>query len=258
MVHLNAPVVRYMSSPAHTLPADADLQEAERRLAALGISSLPVVIGNQLVGVISRTDLLRVGRMHATEGSRRSLLKLPHQGVREVMKQDPICVLDTEPVSAAARLIVQHHVHRVFVVDGTNLLGVLSTRDVMHAVKDARVERSISSLMSSPVLTVDADAPVAQAVDLLAQAHIHGLVVVDGSWPVGLFTQIEALEARDQADNTTVEEVMSYALLCLPPQTQAYRAAAQMAQTHARRVVVVDHRQVLGILTGIDMAALAI
>jgi hypothetical protein len=45
----------------------------------------------------------------------------------------------------------------------------------------------------------------------LEKAHVIGRVVVEDDWPVGLFTQREALDARDRERNTPVEEVMSAA-----------------------------------------------
>ncbi len=245
-----------MTSPAQAISGDADLAEAELRLRQLAISCLAVREGDRLVGVISRTDLLRVGTWAGKD--HHGPLTLPKTPVREIMHKDPITVSPQSPIADAARLMVQHHVHRVFVVEAAHLVGVLSTRDILLSVRDARIDRSIGSFMSTPVLTVPADAPLSQAVDLLSQAHVHGVVVVAGEWPVGLFTQAEALLALGRSDEVPVEEVMSYALLCLPPEMPAHRAAAHMAATRARRVVVVSQRQPVGVLTGVDMAFLAV
>ena len=50
------------------------------------------------------------------------------------------------------------------------------------------------------------------------------------------------------------EEAMSYAMLCLQKDTPLHRAAAHAADTRARRVIVTDKRQTVGIMTGIDFA----
>lgn len=263
MLHLNVPVSHYLVSPVQTISLYDDLHTAAQRMAELSLSSLAVVDGTLLVGAVSRTDLLRAGRvgsMAARGEGRGAVLALPQVQVREVMRAPAITVSRTDSLATAARLMMQHHVHRVFVLEKQHLVGVVSTRDLMRAVRDARSDprlgRDIGSLMSTPVLTVDADAPVSQAIDLLAQAHVRGLVVVENRWPVGLFTQAEALAAREEAPVTPVESVMSYALLCLPPQTPAHRAAGAMHDTRARRVVVVEQREARGVLTGIDLAAL--
>lgn len=253
------PVRCFMSSPVHTISASEDVQEAERRLRALRVSSLAVTNGkdHHLAGVISRTDLLALGRFRAEEGDKNALLRLPHEGLGEVMHRHPICVPPEAPLSAAARRMVEHHIHRVFVTEGERLVGVLSTRDVLRAVVESRVARPISAFMSAPMLSVETTDPVSLAVDRLAQERVQGLVVLEREWPVGIFTQVEALEARDVGAATPVEEVMSCALLCLPVDTPLHRAAAQMAATRARRVVAVDRRQAMGVLTGMDLACAA-
>ncbi len=58
--------------------------------------------------------------------------------------------------------------------------------------------------------------------------------------------------------DTPVEDVMSSAMLCLPSDTLTHRAAAHAAATRARRVVVTDKREMVGIMTGIDFARAAL
>lgn len=85
MGDFSMPVRSHMSAPAHTIAMSAELQKAERRLGALSISSLAMVHGpeHRLVGVISRTDLLAVGRLHAAEGDRRAPAGFPGVGCGE-------------------------------------------------------------------------------------------------------------------------------------------------------------------------------
>jgi CBS domain-containing protein len=69
---------------------------------------------------------------------------------------------------------------------------------------------------------------------------------------VGLFTQREALEARAAPPEATVETFMTPALLCLQHGTPLHRAAALAVATRARRVLALDGRHVVGMLTGLD------
>ena len=77
---------------------------------------------------------------------------------------------------------------------------------------------------------------------------------VENSWPVGLFTQHEALMSRSLPRETPVEQAMDAALLCLDADTPLHRVAAQAAALDARRVVTMRKGQMEGILTGIDLA----
>lgn len=250
------PLVRFfMTSPVTWVRTTDPLAQAQRCLAERGISAVPVLDETERpVGVLSRFDLLRVGRMRARTRRGEVLLELPEQPVAKAMHAGIMLVGPGATVGEAAATLVQHHIHRVYVADGAQLVGVFSTRDVMAAVVAARVETPLADLMNSPVLSVQATDPISLATDRLAEAHVRGVVVLEGEWPVGMFTQTEALEARDMVPTTPVEQVMSYSMICLPPHTPLFRAAGLAAATRARRVLVVEHRGLRGILTGIDFA----
>ena len=252
------PVSLYMTTPVVSVKAAAGLDEVQDALVAHHVSALAVTDdGGRLLGVVSRTDLLHVGRRQA--GMRRGspLLTLPRRPVSEVMEPSVISVDPEDSVAAAAGAMVRHHVHRVFAVKNDSLVGVISTRDVMLAVRDKRIAQPLSERISAPVFTVDFDDPVALAVERLEKAHVSGLVVVEDDWPIGVFGQIEALESKDLPRDTSVEACSSPAMLCLDLGTSLHRAAAQAASMDVRRVIAVSDRRVKGILTGLDFARVA-
>ena len=80
------PVQLYMSSPVHTVGPDDNLAHVQKRLDELRISSLAVVDANdKLMGVISRTDLIRIGRRQAGSRGKAALLTLPNKPVSRRM-----------------------------------------------------------------------------------------------------------------------------------------------------------------------------
>ncbi len=256
MTHFAMPVSLYMNEPVVTIAASASLTEVQRTLHDAAISCVCVLDDDeQPVGVISRTDLLRVGRVEAKKAGKGTLLNLPDKCVRDVMHREVITVAPSTPVSQAADIMVRHRIHRVFVREDDWVSGVFSTKEVLSAICDKRVSTPISEFMTSPVFTVPVSAKVSLAVDRLAKAHISGLVVIDeDEWPVGTFTQNEGLFAQDLPEDTPLDGVMSYAMLCLHVRTPLYRAAAHAHATRARRVLAVEAHQVKGILTGLDFA----
>jgi predicted transcriptional regulator len=252
------PVSLYMSTPVHTVGEDQNLQVVQARLRELSVSSLAVVSDEgTLVGVISQTDLIRVGRRQAGSRGKAALLTLPDKKVSRRMATEVETVDSETPLAVAAERMVESHLHRIFVVDAGQLTGVLSTKDIMLAIRDKRVNQPISQWMSSPVFTVRHSEPISLATERLGKARVAGLVVMENDWPVGLFTQREALEARDEPRDLLVEEAMSSALLALDVDTSLHRAAAQAAELNVRRLVAVRGQKMEGILSGIDFARAA-
>ena len=129
---------------------------------------------------------------------------------------------------------------------------------MLLAIERKRVATPIHEVMSAPAFVIPLGAKLSLATDRLERAHVSGLCVVDeDEWPVGTFTQREALASRDLDGDTPLEEVMSYAMLCLDVRTPLYRAAAYAHATRARRVLAVEDNRVEGVLTGLDFARVA-
>ncbi len=258
---LQSPVATHMTSPVFSVRGDDELAEAERLMAELDVSALPVVQGvharaNRLSGVISRTDLLRAGRVRVSGERREHVLSLPKARVREFMTSTVEVVRPDVRLADAARRMVRQHLHRLFVSENDHLAGVVTTREMMRAVREARVRAPMSELMTKSVVCVKASDPLSLAVDRLAAAHVTGLVVVEDAWPVGLFGQAEALAARDAPPDYTVEEWMDPRFLSLPAETPIHRVAAQALATGARRVLAVGDEGVRGIVSGMDFTDL--
>lgn len=255
MSQFTQPVSDYMTREVESVGPDTLLPEVVRILERFNISAVPVLDGNELVGVVSRTDLLHVGRRNAGTARRAPSLLVPSHRVNGIMRRAPLVVAPQTPLATAARAMTRARIHRIFVVEnGAGLVGVLSTADLAAAVRDARVETPLSVVMSSPLLTIKTSDPLALADQRLEHAHVTGLVVVEDDWPVGLFTQVEAMASRDLPRDTPVDDVFEQALICLPDSTRIHRAAAFAARLDVRRVVACRQREAVGIVSGLDFA----
>ncbi len=249
-------VGEYMVAPVHTAHQSERLAAADARMRELGVSALPVVDDTgQLGGVITTSDLLRIGRMKARGGRRRTLV-LPDSRVGEHMTSPVEVTSATASLAEAARRMVKRHVHRLYVTHTRRVDGVLTTRDLMLAVADARVRDPVRDMVSGSVVAVRSQDPISLAIDRLLASHHRTLVVVEDGWPVGVFAQREALAAKDAPSGTPIDEWMTPALVCVAPDFPAYRAAARAAATGARAVLVTDGPEILGVLTGFDFAGL--
>lgn len=252
------PVNVYMSTPTFVVQVSDSLKRAHELMLTHGVSCLAVVEGDrQLRGIVSRTDLLRIGT--AKERSRWSrALILPDQQVHTVMSPDVISVAIDSSVQEAAAMMVERDVQRVFVTARADVAGVFSTQDAMRALVDLAPEavgtRPLSDFMSSPVKTIGSHVGLGEATRALDDSDVHGLVVIERGRPVGLFAMADALEARRWPPEHPLDELMNLRILSLPADTQMRRAAQQAAATRVRRVLVLDSDQLTGILTGIDFA----
>lgn len=246
-------ISKYMVETVVTVGIDADVAEAEALLRQFGVSALPVLGRDQSVcGVISFTDLIRVGHVLGRMMGSRTALTLPASCVGDVMTPTPALIDAEASLAEAAKLMTEKRYHRLFVTKGDALVGVISTREMMLAVCDAQIADPIAKYASSPVHTIESDKSLFQGIEKLTATNVSGLVVMEDGIASGLFTQLEAVASRDLPSSTKISEVVEYSVIGLPWRTPLYRAAGFAANSRARRVLTMDGTEVRGILTALD------
>ncbi len=256
MAHaFDQPVTRYMASELEIGALDTPIDALARAMQGRRISAIPIVDeSNALVGVVSRTDLIHLGVQNRATRTTSSAMALPRRRARDVMTPTPQTVPVSATVRAAATAMVERGIHRVFATRGPRLAGVVSCVDIAAVVRDAEVDLELSAIMTSPIVSIEASAPLGHAVEVLERLHVTGLVVTDGVRPIGVFTQLDALACRDLPRNTPIDTVHDAAVVCLPATTKLYRAADHVVQPDVQRVIVCKDREAIGIVTGLDFA----
>ncbi len=253
------PVREYMSNALVSVTPETSLADVQGVLEDRDISAVPVLGSDgSLRGIVSTTDLLRVASIElgTTPSVRSAKIVAPSKRASDIMKTDVVTVDEDAPVREAAVKMVAHRIHRVVVLRKGKPAGVISARDAMRAVLFHHIESPIDTVMTSPVETIDLGESIRVAIVQLEAANVRGLVVVDGGWPIGVFTHAEALRCRAVPEsilNAPLEEVMSYEMFCLSRSTPLYRAAGHAIQMRVRRILVVEDRRVCGVLSGFDL-----
>lgn len=246
-----------MSSPVTYGAPDSSAAALLALLEARGCSAVPIVASGHLEGVVSMTDLLRESLREVEPSAPRA--------AADFMRRPVVTTRPDEALDVAAHRMRTARVHRLVVVEAgeggrERVVGVLSTRDVLGELAKLRsleASATLGELMTAPVETIDLSASIDEAVARLVEANVHGLVVVDVESPIGVFTQREALAARrlpSALRQRPVEEVMSYETICLDVTTPIFRAAAHAAQMNVRRLLVVERRRLVGIVSCLDLA----
>jgi CBS domain-containing protein len=123
--------------------------------------------------------------------------------VGALMTRDPIVVYADAPIEEAARLLDAHRIHGLPVVDSEGaLVGVVSQTDMLRARSTQDLWARwpglhVRHLMSSPALTIAADADVEDAVRLMEIQHVHRLVVLEpgGRVPLGIISTSDLVHA---------------------------------------------------------------
>lgn len=122
----------------------------------------------------------------------------------------------------------------------------------------------VADLMRTDLRTIAPEAIIAEAVELLADAHISGLPVVDAKHRlVGVVTTADILQAEAESGNgeararlfdaTTVRELMSSPPRTIAADADLREAAQQMLYLDVHRLFVVTEGALVGVLSQSDL-----
>jgi CBS domain-containing protein len=136
-----------------TVPEDMSVRELASFLLGNQISGAPVVgTDGDLVGVVSMTDIVAAGsgdlglttdRRHPSfylrdleetysdEDVRSFHVEEPDRSVREIMTNTVYSVEVDATVAEVARVMLDGHLHRVLVTQDREVVGIISTSDVL-------------------------------------------------------------------------------------------------------------------------------
>ena len=143
-----------MHTPVVCAAPDEMLTDLERRLVDEDIGGVPVVEDGRLVGVVSRSDYLRVPLvLEALDGYIQERAKwvgpvnairdpsqvpdfherLEHMRVKDAMTRQVVTCSTESPVCEVASGMVDNHIHRVVVVDAEeHPVGIISSLDLVR------------------------------------------------------------------------------------------------------------------------------
>jgi CBS domain-containing protein len=144
-----------MTEHVFTATPDTPLKVVATRMLEYGVSGMPVVDGDRLLGVISETDILFKERTPPDRkgvldwlvhyGEDPPLAKLEARTAGEAMTTPAVTIASGRSVSDAAALMLELRIDRLPVVNGDRLVGIVTRTDLVRAFTraDKAIEREI-------------------------------------------------------------------------------------------------------------------
>jgi len=117
-----------MQAPVHSVTADQSLAAAYAFMQEQRVRHLPVMQDDHLMGVITDRDLRLATSQLRSDPFDSSA------AVADVMSQPPQTAGPLDPIEEAARLMRQHAIGCLPVVDGAALVGIVTGTDLLDAL----------------------------------------------------------------------------------------------------------------------------
>ncbi|MCD6371640.1 MAG: CBS domain-containing protein [Candidatus Aenigmarchaeota archaeon] len=171
---------------------DADVKEAARLMLKHSISSLIVEDEEKIVGILTKTDLIK-----ALEDS--------SEKVEKWMKKKVTILKPEARVLEARKLMIMKNIKRIPIVSGNSLVGIVTERDIAQALGlfrkvsegrhwDERLKQIyVEQIMSKDLVVVKPSDTLGKCVKLMLENGISGLPVIEEGKLVGIITKTDLI-----------------------------------------------------------------
>ncbi|WP_395750169.1 CBS domain-containing protein [Prosthecobacter sp.] len=134
----NDPISHLMSRQVITAHHGDAISKVRALFRTNGMHHIPVVNGEQLVGIITWSDILRVSFGDAFQTDERTVdATLDHTlTLEQVMRKNPVTLAETGTVREAAELLAGGTFHALPIVSGSKLVGIVTTTDLIKYLLD--------------------------------------------------------------------------------------------------------------------------
>ncbi len=234
-----------------TVHPDTPLSEAVALMANARISCLVVAERKKPLGIFTERDLVRAAARHEELGCR---------PIRELMTSPVVTIHGKLNLFEAYGIMLSNKIRHHVVVDSSGrIMGVMSQSDLINVLGlEYFVEmRLVEQIMTTNVKTVPYRFSLSEALARMAAVGISCVIALDGTAPVGILTERDAVRLMAEGidpDKVPVDALMSRPVLTAPVGTTLHAAAMIMKREGIRHIAVVDDSGSLkGIITQTDI-----
>jgi len=208
------PIKLLMTESVITIYPEASISQAAALMLENGVHDIPVV-KNDIVGIVTRTDIVRYVAEHADEIDTK-ILRMMNEDVVSVHRHHTINhVIDEMNKNEIERVIVKDDAGKpVGIISRRNLAlnlltdneGKLSTKSIKMARKSSpggqktyryvkEVPLTAEDIMVAPIISIDVNEKISSAAKKLIEEEVTALPVSDGEEIVGILSRTDIMKS---------------------------------------------------------------
>ncbi len=127
-------VSAFMTKGPLTVTKYTNIYDAKKIMEDHNIRRLPVLDGDRLVGIVSKSDIMEATPSDLSKHSIHELnYILSRMIVSEIMTKHPLTVTPDTPIEVAARLMRRYKIASLPVLDEGQLIGIITESDLFDA-----------------------------------------------------------------------------------------------------------------------------
>lgn len=176
-----------------TLPGSRD--EVLEILKQKHISGVPIVKNGELLGIVTRTDLLK---------------NPEEEQIALIMTRNPVTISPDKSIADAARVILENNIRRLPVVENNILLGIVTIADIVGAIARMNITSPISDYLGDNVVSVWSETPISVVGSIMELAEVKAVPILDSNLAlVGVASDKDLIGASMIEDRTEMSNMSS-------------------------------------------------
>ena len=263
-----------MSSPVYVVGLQENVAHARHLMLSHKISRLPVLDGERLVGIITKKDIAYRLRQSDPIWRRRPIDRIP---IHVLMVPDPVSVTPGTAVRDIAALMVARDFSGVPVLDGKQLVGMVTKTDLLRSTLVNSLTTRAGDLMGEAT-TVNRYHSLDHVINLMSERNEPLVVVNTDGTLAGVITESNVAFFKYSTDSSTglpekdvkmlrkgesggrkrlryvmevhavAEDIMTRPVITIGKEDPVTTAVALMRENGINSVVVMDGTNLAGIV----------
>ncbi len=134
--------------------------------------------------------------------------------VRNAMRRNVIVADPSLTLKEASKVMTKLNIGSLVITKENKLLGIVTSTDILKCIaEDKDVEKTtVEMIMSKPVITIDPDKKIEEAVDVMLKNKIKRLVVTENEKIIGIITASDIISIEPKL----IEQLSQLISLKLP------------------------------------------
>ncbi|MCB9226618.1 MAG: CBS domain-containing protein [Chitinophagales bacterium] len=128
------PVSKIMTSNVTSVNVTNSLREVYNLIKEKNINHVPVVKGDEIIGLLTDSDFDKISYMSADDKSNLSIFDA--LTIEQVMTKNIKTVQQEDLIVDVANILAHSHFHALPVLDGKKLVGIVTTTDLLKFLVD--------------------------------------------------------------------------------------------------------------------------
>jgi len=209
--------VKNLMRHAPRISPEHEISKIAKLMIESGIRQLPVFEDENLLGFVTDENIINAAVRQEWGKSK----------VSSVMTRAPYTIDANRSVGAVLNLFREHGFSHVPVMDAGKLVGIISIRDILERIFQPNERQTTGDrmgekvetfsipargIMSSPVISVEADANLREAAKKMRDYNVSCLAATLNDRLVGIITKLDFLEPISQIDTTPTNLTIQFSV----------------------------------------------